>query len=106
VSQALAGGPFRLGSLHPRRDLTFVEDTASGFIAAAGAPGAEGRTLQLGTGHDVSVAELVELVGGLLGRELGVEQEADRIRPEKSERLVSSAEAPGTHGLGADRPAA
>jgi NAD dependent epimerase/dehydratase len=94
VSQALAGGPVRLGSLHPRRDLTFVEDTAAGFIAAARASGVEGRTMQLGTGHDVSVGDLVEQVGELTGTELVVEQEAERVRPEKSEveRLVSSPE--------------
>ena len=34
ISQALAGGPVRLGSLHPRRDLTFVTDTACARRAA------------------------------------------------------------------------
>ena len=92
LTQALTAGPVRLGSLHPRRDLTFVEDTAAGFVAAARAEGVEGRTVQLGTGDDVSIGELVELVGELLGRELVVEREPERVRPEKSEveRLVSS----------------
>jgi NAD dependent epimerase/dehydratase len=94
VSQALAGGPVKLGSLHPRRDLTFVSDTAAGFIAAAQADAAVGRTLQLGTGSDVSIGELVELVGGILGRDLDVELEEERIRPPQSEveRLLSSPE--------------
>ena len=35
VSQALAGSTLRLGSLHPRRDLTYVDDTAAGFVAVA-----------------------------------------------------------------------
>ena len=71
VSQALAGSTLRLGSLHPRRDLTYVEDTAAGFIAVAEA-GDEvvGRTLQLGTGTDVSIGDLVQVVGELLGKEL------------------------------------
>jgi dTDP-glucose 4,6-dehydratase len=85
VTQALAGGPVHLGSLHPRRDLTFVEDTAAGFIAAARAADTVGVTMQLGTGQAVSVAELVELVGEILGRELVVEEDADRVRPAKSE---------------------
>lgn len=85
VSQALASGRVRLGSLSPRRDFTFVEDTAAGFIAAAVAEEAVGRTIQLGTGVDVSVAELADLVGDLLGRELSVTQVAERVRPEKSE---------------------
>lgn len=91
VSQALAGETLRLGSLHPRRDLTFVADTAAGFIAAATAPEAVGQTIQLGTGEDHSVGDVVELVGELLGRELAVEVDEQRIRPEKSEvqRLTS-----------------
>ena len=93
ISQALAGSALRLGSLHPRRDLTYVEDTVAGFVAVAEA-GDEviGRTLQLGTGTDVSVGELVELVGDLLGKELTVEQDSARVRPVASEveRLLSS----------------
>jgi len=92
VSQALAGGTLRLGSLDPRRDLTYVEDTAAGFLAAATAPEAVGRTIQLGVNHDVSVADIVELVGDIVGRELEVELDPQRVRPEKSEvlRLISS----------------
>jgi dTDP-glucose 4,6-dehydratase len=84
----------RLGSLHPRRDLTFVTDTCEGFVAAALAPEAPGRTIQLGTGHDVSVGELVELVGELVGKAPTVETDEARVRPDKSEvaRLVSSPE--------------
>jgi len=92
VSQALAGDVLRLGSLDPRRDLTFVTDTVDGFVRAALAPEAIGRTVQLGTERDVSVGDIVRVVGEVLGRELTVKQDADRIRPEASEvmRLVSS----------------
>jgi NAD dependent epimerase/dehydratase len=92
ISQALAGTTLRLGSLHPRRDLTFVEDTADGFVAAATSEGAIGRTIQLGTNHDVSVGDLVDMVGEVLGRDLTVETDPARVRPENSEveRLISS----------------
>jgi len=93
VSQALAGTTLRLGSLHPRRDLTYVEDTAAGFIAVAEA-GDEviGRTLQLGTGTDVSVGDLLQDNNELLGKKLTVELDPARVRPAKSEveRLISS----------------
>jgi nucleoside-diphosphate-sugar epimerase len=93
ISQALAGSTVRLGSLSPRRDLTYVDDTAAAFVAAATADAAVGRTIQLGANHDVSVAELVELVADILGRELSVETESRRVRPESSEveRLISGA---------------
>lgn len=91
IAQALRGDTLRLGSLHPRRDLTYVSDTVGGFVAAAESPRAIGRTLQLGTGVDVSVAEIVETVGEILGVEFRVELDEQRVRPPDSEvdRLVS-----------------
>ena len=92
IAQALAGDELRLGSLDPRRDLTFVTDTVDGFVRAALADAAVGRTVQLGTNHDVSVGDIVTTVGELLGRELRVTQDPARVRPENSEvmRLISS----------------
>jgi NAD dependent epimerase/dehydratase len=92
ISQALAGDIVRLGSTHPRRDLTYVDDTTAGFVAAAQSDAAIGRTIQLGTNHDVSIGELVTAVGEVVGRELEVETDPARIRPEGSEveRLISS----------------
>ncbi len=92
ITQALAGGVLRLGSLDPRRDMTFVTDTAAGFIAAAESDAALGRTVQLGTGEDHSIGEIVEMVGEIVGRELEVELDEQRVRPPDSEvmRLISS----------------
>jgi nucleoside-diphosphate-sugar epimerase len=89
--QALDGPRLRLGLLEPRRDLTFVTDTVAGLLAVAGAPGADGMTLQLGSGAEVSVGGLVTLIGELLGRELRVERDPERVRPAASEvsRLLS-----------------
>ena len=94
LSQALAGDTLRLGSLDPRRDLTFVSDTVEGFIASAVSDAAIGRTLQLGAGSDVSIGELVDLIAGVVGRELVVEHDPARVRPPSSEvmRLISSPE--------------
>lgn len=87
VSQALESDTVRLGSLEPRRDLTYVSDTVEGFVVAATAPAALGRTVQLGTDHDVSVGDIVQLVGETLGKELLVEEEQRRVRPAASEVL-------------------
>lgn len=91
ITQALASSSITLGSLEPRRDLTFVTDTVAG-LAAAVSPGAVGRTIQLGTGHDVSIGELVSLVADILGRRIEVQVDDRRIRPPGSEvqRLISS----------------
>jgi len=92
ISQALAGDTVRLGSLTPRRDLTYVDDTVEAYITALSAPDSIGRTLQLGTGVEVSVAEIVAIVADLVGHPLRVEQDPARIRPDSSEvkRLLSN----------------
>jgi NAD dependent epimerase/dehydratase len=92
ISQALAGGPVRLGSLAPRRDLTYVEDTVEGFLASLSTPDTIGRTLQLGTGTEVSVADIVDIVGDLVGHPLEIDHDVTRVRPANSEvtRLLSS----------------
>ena len=91
ITQALAGGNLKLGNLDPVRDLTFVTDTARGFLAAAHSPRTVGEVLNLGVGQGPSVRELVERIGKILGRPLQVEQQAERLRPEGSEvvRLIS-----------------
>jgi nucleoside-diphosphate-sugar epimerase len=50
-----------------------------------------GQTFNLGSGEEVSVGGLVELVGEILGKELDVVHDSRRDRPEASEvdRLVS-----------------
>jgi NAD dependent epimerase/dehydratase len=92
ISQALSADALRLGSLEPRRDLTYVLDTVDGVIAAAVRDTTIGHTIQLGSGHDVSVRDIVELVGDLLGRQLIVEHDPSRVRPPDSEvhRLIST----------------
>jgi dTDP-glucose 4,6-dehydratase len=94
ISQALASGRVELGSLDPVRDFLFVTDTARGYLAAASAEGACGQVYNLGTGRGVSIAQVVELVGQIIGRPLNVDCSAQRQRPAASEvqRLICSAE--------------
>lgn len=92
IVQALTRDRLKLGNLDPVRDLTFVEDTARGFIAAAASDKTVGEVVNLGVGEGASVGELVEMVRKLVGKPLPVEQEQQRVRPEKSEvmRLISN----------------
>ncbi|MFN2540424.1 MAG: SDR family NAD(P)-dependent oxidoreductase [Mycobacteriales bacterium] len=91
LGQALAGGPVRLGSLTPTRDFTYVADTVAAFALAATAPDAVGQVVHLGTGVETSIGELVAMAGQVLGRELEVVSEQERVRPPASEvhRLLS-----------------
>lgn len=93
ITQALQGNTIRLGAVDPTRDFTYVTDTVAGLLAFGAWEGAPGRTVQLGAGVDVSVGEIVRLVGDILGRELEVVTDPERLRPPASEvqRLVSDA---------------
>jgi len=85
LTAALAGRPLKLGSLTPTRDFTYVTDTADAFLRAAGADGVDGETIHLGVGAETSIAEVVRLAGELVGHELEVVVEDERIRPPDSE---------------------
>lgn len=91
LCQALVRDRIALGALHPVRDFTYVEDTAAAFVAAVERDEAVGQVVHLGTGRGVSVADLVAMIGVVLGKRIEVEADPARVRPEKSEveRLLS-----------------
>ncbi|HMQ31538.1 MAG TPA: NAD-dependent 4,6-dehydratase LegB [Chloroflexaceae bacterium] len=92
ITQCLSGDTVRLGSLHPTRDFNYVADTVEGFVAAASADAAVGATINIGSGREISIGDLVQLVARILGRSVQVVVDEQRIRPEKSEvdRLLAS----------------
>ncbi|MBI4705036.1 MAG: GDP-mannose 4,6-dehydratase [Deltaproteobacteria bacterium] len=75
----------RLGSLTPTRDFNFVTDTVSGFLHAAACDRAVGHVVNVATGTEVAVGDLVRLACELSGREAEIEHDHDRLRPESSE---------------------
>jgi dTDP-glucose 4,6-dehydratase len=91
--QLLSGRPvIRLGALHPRRDLTFVGDTVAGYLKAAQSEAAIGRTVQLGTGRDISIGELAAVAMEILGLRAEILSDEERQRPATGEveRLLSN----------------
>ncbi len=92
ITQALKSRQIRLGSLAPTRDLTFVTDTARGFVAAAASHVALGQTVQLGSNEEISVGQLVDMIAEILDKKLKVVPDSKRKRPRTSEvdRLFAS----------------
>ena len=89
LSQLLSGRTsVRLGSLSPRRDLTYMSDTIAGFLAAGLSPGLEGETIHLGTGRSESIEEVFRAACAVCGAEATVEEDAARVRPRQSEVMV------------------
>ncbi len=94
ITQLAAGrSEVALGALTPTRDLTYAADTARAFMAAAAAPldRVAGRVLNAGSGNEISIGDLAELIARRMDRPLRLQREDERMRPEKSEvqRLVS-----------------
>jgi NAD dependent epimerase/dehydratase len=91
ITQALAGKDIKLGSLTPTRDLNYVQDTAEGFMRLAQCDAAIGKTVNLGTGREITVGALAQMICNICGSKGKVTADQDRIRPGNSEveRLLS-----------------
>ena len=88
LRQALdpACSEIRLGDLTPRRDFTFVDDTAAAFMAAGTASGlAYGEPFNAGSGKSISIGELVATIARSLNINKPVVESSERLRPAASE---------------------
>jgi NAD dependent epimerase/dehydratase len=87
ASQLVAGNDaITLGDLRPVRDLTYVADTARGFMAVAGADECVGQVTNIGNGRGITIGDLARMLAELAGRpEVAIVEDGNRIRPEKSE---------------------
>jgi NAD dependent epimerase/dehydratase len=97
ITQLLAGDTLALGNLTPTRDFTYVADTVEAFVRIGDCPAAVGRVVNIGSGRELSIGELVERIEAVLGRRAPVEREEERVRPPASEveRLCADARLAG-----------
>ena len=86
ITQLAAGeGPIRLGSVHPTRDFSFVNDTVNGFVSAIGSERSFGEVVNLGSGFEVSIETTVQMIEEIMGVTTDVQTHEDRVRPPLSE---------------------
>ena len=91
ISQALSGKKeIELGNLNSSRDFSYVLDTVEGIYKIGLHSDTLGEVVNIGTGKDISVSDLVTLISKLTKVDLKVRVDSKRIRPEKSEvqRLI------------------
>lgn len=87
--RCLAGRPMVVfGDGTQSRDFTYVSDTAHGILLAGEHPSAVGETINIGSGSEVTVNDLVKRVALEVGR-LDATVEYDRPRPGDVSRLVA-----------------
>ncbi len=86
ITQIAAGiTELKLGSLHPTRDFSYVEDTARGFIACAEADAAIGEVVNLGSHFEISIGDTAAAIAEVMGVDIRISEDASRLRPAASE---------------------
>ncbi len=85
ISQALTKDRLTLGNTTPTRDFTFVTDTAEGFIKVAKSEKSVGMEINIGSGQEISIEDLIRKIISLVGRDIVVEHDKERVRPAHSE---------------------
>ena len=92
ITQALVKDTIEIGSISPKRDLLFVEDTVSGIISVIGKKNSIGQVINLGSGFEISIKDLIKKIGKILGIKIRFKYNKIRVRPKKGEvyRLLAS----------------
>ncbi|MEY2478156.1 MAG: hypothetical protein QOG87_3471 [Actinomycetota bacterium] len=86
LAQLHAGAKeIKLGTTSPTRDFNYATDTASGFMAVANCDQALGHVVNVGSGREISVGDLVELCKEITGTDARIVTDEQRIRPGGSE---------------------
>lgn len=82
----------KIGSVFPRRDFTYVDDTVNAFICALKAKNIFGEQFNLGVSSDFSIMETIEIISKLMNYNCNIREEKIRKRPLKSEvnKLLSN----------------
>ena len=75
----------KLGALHPTRDFNFVSDTVAAFVAALGCPAGIGQVINVGSNFEISIGDTARTIAGLMGTEIEILSDTQRLRPENSE---------------------
>ncbi len=86
ITQLLSGQTkIKLGSLTPTRDLNYVTDTCAGFIALSKCDAALGQAVNIGSGREIAVGDLAELIVSGSRKKASLVTDGQRKRPAKSE---------------------
>jgi NAD dependent epimerase/dehydratase len=86
ITQVLSGqNTIKLGNLTPTRDLTFVKDTAMAFLAVAVAKNTAGKVINVGMNEEISIADLVALIGKVIKKDIKISTDQQRLRIKNSE---------------------
>lgn len=86
ISQLASGQTtIKLGAISPTRDFNYVQDTVGGFVSVMNSEKSLGEVINVGSNYEVSIGETAEMIAEIMGVNLTIETDEQRLRPEKSE---------------------
>lgn len=86
LTQLLSGQKeIKLGNLTPTRDLTFVKDTAEGFMAIAQSKKTIGQAINIGMNDEIAVGDLADKMMKIVGKKAKIITDTQRLRVKASE---------------------
>ncbi len=85
ISQALTKEQVCLGSLHPTRDYTYIDDVIEAFIKVAESPNSIGEVINIGSNFEIPIGDIAKKMISIIGRNNEIVTEPKRVRPERSE---------------------
>lgn len=85
ICQALTKREVKLGNTAPTRDFTYVDDTVSGFMKIAESEKSLGEVINIGSGFEISVGDIAKKIAKLVGKDVKLVEDKQRVRPKKSE---------------------
>tara|TARA_B100001093_G_scaffold516621_1_gene595848 strand:+ start:1010 stop:2008 length:999 start_codon:yes stop_codon:yes gene_type:complete len=92
ITQLLDGkNEIKLGNVEATRDFSYVLDSVDGIIAGMNSNENIGKVINLGAGFEISILKTAKMISSLMGKEIKIITDKQRIRPQKSEvnRLFS-----------------
>ena len=92
----------RLGAVHPTRDFNYVADTVPGSMAALESDRGIGEVVNIGSNFEISIGDTARAIAGVMGVDIEIETDEQRLRPENSEveRLWASNDKARRSGAG------
>ena len=75
----------QIGDLNTTRDFNYVEDTCRGFLALLKSDQVIGKTVNIGSGREISIGDTITMISQIMGKKVNLEIDQNRIRPADSE---------------------
>jgi len=75
----------KLGALSPTRDFNYVLDTVAGFMAALKSEKGVGEVINIGSNYEISIGDTAQAIAKVMGEEIEIISDEQRVRPENSE---------------------